>query len=87
MPSERTDFCGVHSKNGHATNGKSSSCFDLMEDHCLAVENSVATAEGMIAEAMIRSLKSSGEQVSDIGIWVAEECFLVERIRCEVGRR
>lgn len=29
LPSERTDFfCGVHSKNGHATNGKSeSSCF------------------------------------------------------------
>ena len=29
LPSERTDFfCGVHSKNGHATNGKSESpCF------------------------------------------------------------
>ena len=62
--------------------------FDLMEDHCLAVENSVATAEGMIAEAMIRSPKNlRGSRCLILGYGVCGRMLAsyLKGIRCEVG--
>ena len=62
--------------------------FDLMEDRCLAVENSIATAEGMIAEAMIRSPKNlRGSRCLILGYGVCGRTLAsyLKGIRCEVG--
>lgn len=62
--------------------------FDLMEDNCLTVENSVATAEGMIAEAMIRSPKNVRESrclILGYGVCGRMLASYLKGMRCEVG--
>ncbi len=59
-----------------------------MEDRCLAVENSIATAEGMIAEAMIRSPKNlRGSRCLILGYGTCGRMLgsYLKGIGCEVG--